>query len=257
MRLTIGLVGMSLMALLTACSASSGGSGGQLEGDWLLTSQRDGDALSPVPAGVTADATFRDGALSGSAGCNRYAAAYVVDGNALKITVGPMTLIGCEPPASTVETAYIANLGAVATYTATSETLTMFDSGGAEILVFAAMPPASLTGVTWHATGINNGTGGVVSVVAGSDPTAMFDEAGNVSGDAGCNTFTGTAAVDGSSIKIGPLATTRKACADDAISTQETAYLAALEASTTFAIRGAILELRDDSGALMVGFEQR
>lgn len=257
MRMTIGLVGVSLVALLSACTASSGGSGGQLEGDWLLTSQSDGESMSAVPAGVTADATLKDGAMSGSTGCNRYAGTYTVDGNALKIDLGPMTLIGCQPPASEVETTYVANLGKVATYTATSDTLKMFDSGGAEILAFAAITPASLTGITWHATGINNGTGGVVSVAAGSDPTALFDEAGTVNGDASCNIFNGPAVVDGVNIKIGPLIATRKACADETINAQEAAYLAALEASTTYAIRGSVLELRDDSGALMVSFQQQ
>ena len=58
---------------------------------------------------------------------------------------------------------------------------------------------------------------------------------------------------EGDTLEIGPLATTRKACAED-VNAQETAYLAALEASTTFTIRGTTLELRDDDGALQVSY---
>lgn len=257
MRLPIGLVGVSLVTVLAGCVGGSGGTGGDLAGDWQLTWQSVGGTLAQVPAEVTADATFTDGAMTGSTGCNRYGATYRVDGNALKIDLGPMTLIGCQPPASDVESAYVANLGRVRTFTATDDSLTMFDSGGNAILVYAVVSPASLTGVTWHVTGYNNGTGGVVSVAGGSDPTALFDAAGTVSGDASCNAFHGPATVEGTTIRIGPLASTRMACAEQALNAQETQYLAALEAATTFAIRGSTLELRDAEGSLMAGFETR
>jgi heat shock protein HslJ len=258
MRMTIGLIGVSMAAVLAGCVGGSGGTGGNLEGDWQLTSQSVDGSMAAIPAGVSPDATFKGGAMAGSTGCNRYAATYAVDGNALKIVLGPMTLIGCQPPASDVESAYIANLSKVSTFTATSDSLTMYDSGGTAILAYSVLTPASLTGVTWHVTGYNNGNGGVVSVAIGSDPTALFDAAGTVSGDASCNTFTGPAVVDGAAaIKIGPLVTTRRACVDNAVNAQETQYLAALEGATTYSIHGTTLELRDADGALMVGFEER
>jgi heat shock protein HslJ len=245
------------MAILAGCTGGGGGSGGDLVGGWQLTSQVVGGTMADIPAGVSADATFADGVMSGSTGCNRYSATYAVDGNALKIVLGPMTLIGCQPPASDVESAYVANLETVRTFTATADNLTMYDSSGVAILAYSVLTPASLTGVTWHVTGYNNGAGGVVSTAAGSDPTALFDAGGTINGDASCNTFMGPAAVDGSAITIGPLATTRRACADDGLNAQETAYLAALEGATTYAIHGTTLELRDAGGSLMVSFEQR
>ncbi len=257
MRMTIGLVGVSLAAMVAGCVSGSGGTGGNLDGDWQLTAQSVDGSMTSIPAGVSVDATFRDTAIVGSTGCNRYAASYTVDGNALKIELGPMSLMACPPPASDVESTYLANLGKVSTFTATSDGLTMYDSGGTAILAYSVLTPASLTGVTWHVTGYNNGTGGVVSVATGSDPTALFDAAGTVSGDGSCNMFNGPAVVDGSSIKIGPLATTRRACVDEAISTQETQYLAALERASTYAVHGTTLELRDADGAKMVGFEER
>ena len=59
-------------------------------------------------------------------------------------------------------------------------------------------------------------------------PTLTFDDARNVSGSAGCNTYTGSATVEGSSISFSPLASTRMACPDAAVTAQETAFLAAL-----------------------------
>jgi heat shock protein HslJ len=72
--------------------------------------------------------------------------------------------------------------------------------------------------------------------VAGFVPTIAFAEDGTVSGSAGCNTFSGTATIDGSSIELGPLATTRMACTDEAAGAQEQAFLLALEGVTSYTI---------------------
>ena len=91
---------------------------------------------------------------------------------------------------------------------------------------FVALTPTNLTGTTWRANGINNGRGGVESLVSGTTVTAIFGTDGTVRGSAGCNTFNGGYQVSGASIRIGPLASTRMACSPEAIMTQEQAYLA-------------------------------
>jgi heat shock protein HslJ len=80
---------------------------------------------------------------------------------------------------------------------------------------------AALAG-TWEVTGYYTGTA-VQSPEVGSTLTADFTSA-NITGDAGCNTFNGPFEVTGSSITIGPLASTLKACASDALNTQEQHY---------------------------------
>ena len=75
-------------------------------------------------------------------------------------------------------------------------------------------------------------------------PTLAFNEDGTVTGSAGCNTFNGSVAIDGSALEFGPLATTRMACADPAIGEQETALLQALQATTGYTI--------DDEGRLVL-----
>jgi heat shock protein HslJ len=56
-----------------------------------------------------------------------------------------------------------------------------------------------------------------------------------VSGFAGCNTFTGTFTTDGSTLTLGPLATTRMACERPA-SAVEATYLEALAGVTSWSI---------------------
>ena len=59
----------------------------------------------------------------------------------------------------------------------------------------------------------------------------------------------------GTTIKIGPLAATRKLCTTPAgVDEQEAQFLAAMAKATTSTISGSKLELRDDGGALQVSF---
>lgn len=71
-----------------------------------------------------------------------------------------------------------------------------------------------------------------------------FNPIGTTSGHAGCNRFTGTAAVGAGSIDIGPLATTRRACAE-AVMDQEQRFLDALSKSETWVL--------GDDGLLRLG----
>jgi len=256
-RVTIALATAAMLLAFGAVGgvAAAGGTGGTLEGPtWVLTSYDKGGTMTNVPADVYADATFKGGRVNGSAGCNVFNGSYTASGSAL--TFGPLatTMMACGPAQSDVETAYLAALGKSATYTATADTLTIYDSSGTELLRYTAASPTAITGVTWHLLGYNNGKQAVVSVISGTDPTATFGTDGTVSGNATCNQFTGPYTTTDATIKIGPLASTLMACADPAQQDQETLYLAALQKATTFQVQGKHLEMRDDSGALQVDY---
>jgi putative lipoprotein len=83
---------------------------------------------------------------------------------------------------------------------------------------------ADLAGTSWTIVSV-----GGAPVVEGSGADLTFDAAGSVSGSTGCNSVSGTYALDGTSLTFGPLATTRMAC-EEALMTQETAVLDALAA---------------------------
>ena len=102
------------------------------------------------------------------------------------------------------------------------------------------------------------GTSWTLVEIAGSEPagdatpTLAFGTDGTVSGNAGCNTFNGTVTIEGDSIEFGPLATTRMAFPDPAMSV-EAAYLAALDGATTWRINGSQLILE---GATTLKFDE-
>ena len=82
--------------------------------------------------------------------------------------------------------------------------------------------------------------------------SATFDD-GTVSGNAGCNDYTGTYTVAGDKLTIGPLAATKKACGP-AETVVETAFLTAMGRVATFTVNGSSLELKTAEGKVGMTF---
>jgi heat shock protein HslJ len=253
----IGLAIISVGLVAAACSstgggsASSGGTGGTLDGtSWTLKTQDVKGVATAVPAGMVVDAKFAAGKVAGFAGCNTYTGSATISGATLKIGPTATTMKACDPAVTAVETAYLANLAAAATFTATADALTIFGSDGKQLLVYGAAPANPLEG-EWNVTGYNNGKQATTSPIAGTTLTATFTPDGKVAGNAGCNTYNGEYKLDGTSLTVGPLATTMMAC-DQAVMDQETQFLAAFQTPTTVETSGATVTLRDASGATQV-----
>ena len=83
----------------------------------------------------------------------------------------------------------------------------------------------------------------VANAATGEAPDLEL-EGGRVSGTGGCNRLTGTYETSGDTLRFGPLATTRMAC-EEAVMRRETAFLAALAATTRFEVAGSHLVLFD------------
>ncbi|MEI8333557.1 MAG: META domain-containing protein [Chloroflexota bacterium] len=223
-----------------------------LDGAWTLTRYQVDGKVAPVPDGTSATAVFAAGKVAGTAGCNSYTGTYTVDGTTLAIGPLATTMMACQPPASDLETAYLANMGKVASFAGSATKLTLSDASGTTLLQYAPTPKGELTGATWTATGVNNGKGGVVTTETTSRITAEFKADGTLSGNATCNTYRGAYTTDGDRITIGPLVTTQMACDTAELNAQEQEYLAALGDVATFSVGGHKLELRDATGALQV-----
>jgi heat shock protein HslJ len=224
--------------------------------EWVLVSTGAGGTQTPVPTGVSVSLQIDEapgGALAGgSGGCNRYVAPVTITDSSLTFGPAASTMMACPDPQGSFEQQYFTALATVASYSIAGETLTLSDASGAAVLVFQAAPAATLDGA-WVVTGYNNGKQGVETPPDGAGLTADFAPDGTVSGNGGCNTFSGGYSYTADTIRIGPLMSTMKAC-DDATNTLERRYLTALENARVWAIQGGSLELRDDSGALQVSF---
>ncbi len=79
-------------------------------------------------------------------------------------------------------------------------------------------------------------------------------DAKNVSGFAGCNTFSGSYETDGAALKLGPLISTRMACGPDRDKIESTIH-AALGKVVRFTIQESDLSLIDADGGILITAE--
>ena len=256
----VALAGVAVLAV-SACGSSNdvtaspttAGSSTTLEGTtWVLARQTE---LGAELGDVVASATFTNGTVSGTSGCNIYNGPYKVDGD--NLTIGPnlvSTQMACGPAETAVEKVFLERLPKVASYSIAGSTLTLADSSGEALLVFDASVGAEAIVGSWNVLSYYTGTA-ISSVVSGSTVTAEFKD-GQITGTTGCNNYMGPYKIDGDSITIGPLASTRKACSSDELSKQEASYLAALEVATIFAVTGNRLDLFREGGTFAATMEK-
>lgn len=103
------------------------------------------------------------------------------------------------------------------------------------------MPPTELAGTSWSFVSI----GGVA--VARDRPTSLVFDAGQLSGSAGCNRFSGSYEHDGETLTAGPLMATEMACPGAGM-TQENSFFAL--------IRGPVsLSFPSDGTLILTGAE--
>jgi heat shock protein HslJ len=95
----------------------------------------------------------------------------------------------------------------------------------------------------------------VQSVLIGTELTAEFASK-EVTGNGGCNTFGGPYEATGTTISIGPIASTLILCADQAVNAQEQQYFAALELARSYRVTQNRLDLLREGGTIAVTFER-
>jgi len=210
----------------------------------LLTS--DG---TTVPKGVEITAEFgADGAVSGSGGCNTYSAKYTVTGESITIEGIASTMMACDDPLATAETAYFGALEKVSVWAIDGASLTLTGPDGQPTLVFAKA--FKFGGTSWQLATING-----EKVAADVTATLQFGEDGQVSGSGGCNTYGGPYTVKGHQIDIGPLISTRMAC-PTAQTAVETVFLGGLEEVVSWKVGGGRLTLLGPKGKPTLVFDR-
>jgi heat shock protein HslJ len=220
---------------------------------WRVSDAPDAPALDHLDERAAPTLSFTDGRVSGFSGCNLLSGAYARDG--ARLALGPLitTMKACPPPADVVERTFLERLHAADTAWILDGRLVLRDAADHDVLHFDAVPALVLDGTSWHVSALNNGRQAVQSVSGSTALTLEFGDAGTVAGDTGCNRFRGIATVGpDDALVVGPVMSTRRGCPDEAAAAQESAYLAALDATRTVTAERGDLELRDGSGALQV-----
>jgi heat shock protein HslJ len=104
--------------------------------------------------------------------------------------------------------------------------------------------PALLLDGAWTVTDLAGS-----SPVTGSTVSMRFDRDGRLSGSTGCNSFSGKYTLTGEGISLSPLAMTRKACAPE-LMTQEQTVARLLKGVTRF-------DVDDDAGLTLLAGDVR
>lgn len=224
--------------LVEVISKTGAATASNLEGvSWSLDSYLSGEGKTECLLPYSEiTALFESGRISGNGGCNSYTGNYVTQGNNITLSGIISTLMFCMDNISNQESVYFLNLENAATYNISGNLLRMMDANGTVILTYSVVQPLPLAGTNWSMLNYNNGRG-LFSALAGTEVTALFSVDGNLTGSAGCNDYRAGYQADGSSINIGPIATTRKYCpVPEGVMEQESEYLAALESAASFRI---------------------
>lgn len=177
-----------------------------------------------------------DGTVWLQADCNRGSGTYSLQDSSLTLSDLVTTKVACGE--DSIGDRFLASLGYVVSYSVTGDVsdqlvLQMMADGGS--LTFQ---PA-LTGVVWEWVGFEGGDGSQITAADPSRYTLEFLDDGTVRVKADCNSGSGEAKIDGSSIDL-TVATTLIGCPADS---QASDFLRYLDEANSFVIRDGLLAL--------------
>ncbi len=110
-----------------------------------------------------------------------------------------------------------------------------------------------LPNTRWEVVNYNNGRAALVTPLLDTRLTMDFGANGGLSGSSGCNTYTTSYQVNGSNITISQPGGTQKLCEEpEGIMEQESEFINAITAASTFRIDGNTLEIRMTDNQLAV-----
>jgi heat shock protein HslJ len=188
-----------------------------------------------------------DDRLIADAGCNSMQGSVRLDSGRIDVSELASTGMGCERPVMDQDAWLAKILSGKPSWKLAGDTLTV--SGATTEITLkdrkVVEPDLALQGTKWTVDTIVDGE------VASTTPAATsawlrFDK-DTVQVSAGCNSGSGTYSVTGGTIRIGDVATTRKACEADAM-TLENAVLAVLHGDVSYSIDSDRLTLKASTG---------
>ena len=227
------------------------------ENQWQLESYLDEQGMQAALAETPASIEFLGRKVSGSTGCNRYFANYQLIGDdTLKISQTGLTMMACIEAIAAQEQQFLKNLAEINFYQFQGQQLRLLDADRQLRLVFQMLPALTLEQTAWQMTGINNGTGGVVSSAQTGKANLQFID-GKLQGSSGCNALKASYQINESELSMGPVISTRKFCAENDLMIQEQQLLQALTQVTSYEIRAQQLRLLDANGSLMLSLKQK
>lgn len=253
MRLVVSVI-VAASLIVGGCSGTGGGVASPppttLDGRIFLATKVQGHALV---AGSTLRLSFQGDRIGISAGCNQMSGAYAIVNGHLATAEMATTEMACDP-AHMEQDAWVGGFIDGASVTLTGDTLTL---GHGDVTVTltdreVADPDRPLEGTRWVVDGIV--AGDAVSSLPGGVTAALTISNGQLQIEAGCNAGSASVEATDTTLAIGPLALTKKACVPDAMAV-ERAVTAVLSGLIGYSIEADVLTLTTNGagrGGLML-----
>ncbi len=258
------LVIMSLTTLTSSAAAQSG-SAQFADGQWTLERLSDSSGIlegaALVPQGQNAPiltllgsgaSTAAGTQVSGFSGCNTFRGSAAFTPKTVRFGPLATTRKACPPEVAQLESRFLNVLsqargvslrfvemgkpgGSRMVLSSGSSRLTFaMKSAATSSVLEPSMNTDSRLMAQWRRVG---------SYVGDRPVTLSFTSEGKVNGFAGCNNFMGTYTLEGNTLKMGPLASTRMACLSPEAQAQETTFLEQLKGQPKFTAIGGTLTL--------------
>ncbi|WP_418957910.1 META domain-containing protein [Streptomyces tritici] len=249
---------LASLAVLAACGTETGtgtGAGSRtVTSDapvtnirWSFDSLTVDGKKTPAPAGAFVEFA-ENGRVSGNSGCNHFGGAVAVNEDALTVSLGETTEMACDAKRDRFESLLHKTFDGRLKAVVADGTLTLTRPDG-DTLVLGSEPPAPLKGTKWTVDTLVSGET-ASSLPAGAEGRAYFvlGADGRITGKLGCNGFSTTAAVSGTTITFGRVITTKMVCAAPQM-TVEKALLKLFESPATYELRFRQLALTAPDGS--------
>lgn len=242
--LMLGACGIAAGPSDTATASSEG-----LDGVvWVLDELDGAPPASDTPVTVEFNGF---GSLGGTGGCNNYSGSYELSGTTIDVGSDlASTMMACPGPVMDVEQAFFTALHEAKGVAVEGDRLTLSDADGNTLATFTAQSQ-DLAGTSWRITAYNNGKGGVVTVIDGTEAAVSFVQDGTVTGTGGCNSFSGAYTTGDGIVTISSLSATKKQCDEpDGVMGQDKRIRSVLRDASTYLVVGDRLELRLADGSI-------
>jgi heat shock protein HslJ len=216
--------------------------------DWLLVPTRSSlPGMDHYPVTLT----VADDRVSGTAPCNTYRGDFRLDGDSVDISHVAATAKACRASVMGAETRYLASLTVVTRVHVTDDRLTLTNDHGVRLKYRSFDATERLIG-EWPIVNVTRGTA-IEGVVPGTDPSVTFHDDGNVTLATGCNTASGSWALDGDQLTVDPLRQTRKSCPEpEGVTAQEASLTKGLESAARVEVAPRRLTILNGRGEIAI-----
>lgn len=187
----------------------------------------------------------QEGNIGGSGGCNRYSGRYTVDEDGIIVEPIASTLMMCDDEEVVQqEQAYLEALSMISALQINENDELVISTGDGQELIFRPIPP--VTDRIWELASLDG------EAPLGDEPITLEFVDGQARGTGGCNQYRAGFTYNGEDLMISPIFSTRRACADEALTTQEANYFAELENAATLTVTEEQLIITTGEGVELI-----